>query len=59
MIMFIYLSYFESKPNYLESRLLEMDMKEYRHKIMILLLDKEDEMNYIQQIQFKLIAYRM
>lgn len=33
-------------------------LKDYPNKMVILLLDKEDNMNYIQDIQFKLIPYQ-
>lgn len=63
MILFVYLSYFEQQPNYLDDRLIKMNeqkiLKDYPNKMLILLLDKEDNMNYIQDIQFKLIAYRI
>lgn len=55
------LSYFESQPNYLDTKLTQMEdvMKDYPNKILALVLDKEDEYNYIQEIQFRLIAYRV
>lgn len=63
MILFIYLSYFEQQPNYLAEKLIKMNeqkiLKDYQNKMLILLLDKEDNMNYIQDIQFRLIPYRI